>query len=115
MFVAPPLATCAQRLIAQMRSRSSVRAKKPAWRTRRTRLILHPWTLRSGALLLVEFSEGLTLIGQLLQQWRGRPELAVLQAKLADAVVDFFQADRVRIPHRSTAIGWESVAIQIDD
>jgi len=39
----------------------------------------------------------------------------MLFVKFADAVVNFFQADRVRIPHGPAAMRREAVAGEIDD
>src|SRR5262249_34516023 len=52
---------------------------------------------------------------QSLQQRRGLPQLAVFFVELADALVHFFQADRVRVPHRAAAPGRIAVAVDVDD
>src|SRR5437763_1622819 len=57
----------------------------------------------------------LSLCGQLLQQRRGLPELAVLFVKFQNAVVNVFQADGIGIPHRPAAMSREAVAVDVDD
>src|SRR6266487_698249 len=71
--------------------------------------------LGSGGLWLIEFGERPALLGELLQERRGRPDFAVLLLKFADLFVNGFQANGVRMPHGTTAIGGKSVAVQVND
>src|SRR6266699_2863401 len=71
--------------------------------------------LGSGGLWFIEFGERPALLGELLQERRGRPDFAVLLLEFADSFVDSFQANGVRIPHGTTAIGRKSVAVQVND
>src|SRR6266851_7228384 len=71
--------------------------------------------LGSGGLWFIEFGERPALLGELLQERRGRPDFAVLLLKFADLFVNGFQANGVRIPHGTTAIGRKSVAVQVND
>src|SRR4029077_3069904 len=56
------------------------------------------------AALTIEVCEAFAFFRQTLEQRRRLPEFAVLLVKFADAVVNFFQADSVRIPHRASAM-----------
>src|ERR1700687_420578 len=71
--------------------------------------------LSRGAFLFVEVGEGASFGGQFLQQRRRLPEFSVSAVKFGDALVDFFQADGVGVPHRAAAIGWKAVAVDVDD
>src|SRR6266704_1718617 len=71
--------------------------------------------LGSGGLWFIEFSERPALLGELLQERRRRPDFTVLLLEFADSLVDGFQANGVRIPHGTTAIGRKSVAVQVND
>src|SRR6266566_598291 len=71
--------------------------------------------LGSGGLWFIEFGERLALLGELLQERRRRPDFAVLLLEFADSFVNGFQANGVRIPHGTTAIAGESVAVQVND
>src|SRR5579859_8196556 len=68
-----------------------------------------------GARFLIEVSEAFAFFGQTLEQRRRLPEFSVLLMKFADAVVNFFQADCVRIPHGTAAVRGETIAGEIDD
>src|SRR5215469_1969934 len=70
---------------------------------------------RGLADLLVKIGEFLALFDQLFQEWRRLPQRAMLFFELGDAVIDFLQPHRVGIPHRTAAIGRETVAVQIND
>src|SRR5262245_8196317 len=65
--------------------------------------------------LLVEIGEGLALFRQSLQQRRRLPQLAVLYVELADALVNFLQADSVRVPHRAAAPCRIAISVDVDD
>src|SRR6266704_3882148 len=71
--------------------------------------------LGSGGLWFIEFGERPALLGELLQERYRRPDFTVLLLEFADSLVDGFQANGVRIPHGTTAIGGESVAVQVND
>src|SRR6266704_3993765 len=71
--------------------------------------------LGSGGLWFIEFGERPALLGELLQEWSRRPDFTVLLLEFADSLVDGFQANGVRIPHGTTAIGGESVAVKVND
>src|SRR3989442_7654925 len=71
--------------------------------------------LGSGGLWFMEFGDRPALLGELLQERRGRPDFAVLLLKFADLFVNGFQANGVRMPHGTTAIGRKSVAVQVND
>src|SRR5258707_12733950 len=71
--------------------------------------------LRSGFLLFIEFSEGLALLGEVLQQRIGGPHFAVLLLEFADSFINCFQSNSVRMPHGTTAISRETIAVEIDD
>src|SRR6516165_2627856 len=71
--------------------------------------------LRSSALLLVEVGELLAFLGELLEQRRGLPPVAVLLMEFRDAIVDRLQADRIGVPHGSAAVCREAVAVDVDD
>src|SRR6266436_123199 len=71
--------------------------------------------LGSGGLWFIEFGERPALLGELLQERRRRPDFAVLLLEFADSLVDGFQANGVRMPHGTTAIGRKSVAVQVND
>src|SRR5215471_15885779 len=66
------------------------------------------------ALFLV-FGEGFPKLSELLEQRRGFPKFALLLLKFENAVVDFFQANSIGIPHRAATIGGETVAVDIND
>src|SRR5258708_30629485 len=68
-----------------------------------------------SCLPFIEFSERLALPSELLQKRGGRPDFAVLLLELADSFINCFQSNVVRIPHGTTAIGRESVAVQVND
>ena len=76
---------------------------------------LHSDQSCSGARFLIEVGKALAFFSQTLEQRSGLPEFAVLLMKFADAIVNFFQADRIRIPHRAAAVRRETVAGEIDD
>src|SRR6266571_3763626 len=61
------------------------------------------------------FVECAALLGQALQQRSRRPPLAVPGFEFAHAVVDFLEANRIGVPHRSAAIRREAVAGQINN
>src|SRR6266571_109510 len=71
--------------------------------------------LGSGGLWLIEFGERPALLGELLQERCRRPDFTVLLLEFADSLVDGFQANGVRIPQGTTAIGGKSVAVQVND
>src|ERR1700739_264269 len=73
------------------------------------------YLLCSGAGFLIKIGEALAFFGQTLEQRRGLPELSVLFMEFADAIVNFFQSDRVRIPHWAAAVRREAVAGEIND
>src|SRR5260370_71381 len=70
-----------------------------------------PQRSRRRAALLAVFRERPALLRQLPQQRRGRPQVAVLPLKLADALVHFLEPYRVRVPHRSAAVGRKRIAV----
>src|SRR5450755_1299450 len=65
--------------------------------------------------LLVQVGESAPFIRQLLEQRSRLPEFAVCAMKFADPVVDFLESDGIGIPHGAAAIGWEAVAVDVDD
>src|ERR1700735_1338546 len=67
------------------------------------------------ALFFAELGESFSLFRKPLQQRGGLPYLAVLALELRDALVNFFEANRVGIPHWAPAICGEPVAIQINN
>src|ERR1051325_3791801 len=76
---------------------------------------LYSLLLCSDARFLVKVGETLAFFSQTLEQRRRFPEFSVLLMKFADAIVNFFQADCVRIPHWAAAMRWETIAGEIDD
>src|SRR5580704_10543168 len=77
--------------------------------------LLKTWMLSDCTVLFGEFGEGFALLGELLQQGSRTPDFAMMFLKFADAFVNVTQAHGIRVPHRAAAIGWESVAVEIDD
>src|SRR6266702_5040747 len=71
--------------------------------------------LGSGGLWFIEFGERPALLGELLQERCRRPDFTVLLLEFADSLVDGFQANGVRKPQGTTAIGRKSVAVQVND
>src|SRR5580704_3222164 len=71
--------------------------------------------LSGRALFLIEVRELFALFSQALQERSRLPKFAMLLVKLLDALENFFQANRVGVPHRPAAIGWETVAVEVDD
>src|SRR5258706_5432586 len=69
----------------------------------------------SGALPAGEFTEGFALLGETLQQRRRFPPIADALLKFADALIHFFQADRVGVPHGAAPMRGKTVAVEIDD
>src|SRR5439155_26329085 len=72
------------------------------------------WAHQDGFPGGIEAGESSAFLGKALQQWRRFPPLAMLTLKFEDAIVNLFQADRVRIPHWTTAIGRKAVTGKID-
>src|SRR5580700_10087400 len=66
-------------------------------------------------MFLTELGKCLVGLGETLQQGSRFPEFSVLLAEFAHAVIDFFQAHGVGIPHRTSTVCGESIAIQVDD
>src|SRR5215471_1714286 len=71
--------------------------------------------LRPGAPLLIEVRELLSFFGELLEQRRRLPPIAMLFVELRDAVVNLLEADSIGIPHWPAAVRREAVAVDIDD
>ena len=71
--------------------------------------------LGSRALFLIKIRELLPFVRKPLQKRSRLPQFAVPLVKLFDAIEDFFQANRVGVPHRSAAIGRKAVTVEIDD
>src|SRR6478609_1396868 len=71
--------------------------------------------LRGCAGFCIEVCEAFAFFHQTLQQRRRLPEFSVLPVKFADAVVNFFEADSVCIPHRPAAVRGETIAGEVDD
>src|SRR5439155_26373929 len=65
--------------------------------------------------LCVEVGERHSPLCELSMQRGGFPKISVLVAKLADAIVHFLQSHRARIPHGSTAVGGETITVDIND
>src|SRR6266404_3646828 len=71
--------------------------------------------LGRSCLLFIEFSERFALPSELHQKRRWRPDFAVLLLEFADSFINCFQTNGVRIPHGTTAISRETIAVEIDD
>ena len=71
--------------------------------------------LNRCAFFLAELRETPALSCQALKQRRRLPVFTVLPVEFGDAFVNVFQADRIRVPHRTSAMGGETVAIEIND
>src|ERR1051326_1518560 len=71
--------------------------------------------LRRDARFLVKVSEAFAFFCQTLEQRRRLPEFTVLFMKFANAIVNFFQADRVCIPHGAATMRREAITGEIDD
>src|SRR6202012_4676210 len=63
----------------------------------------------------LKIREALSLFGELLQQACGPPILTVRFFEFAHAIVDFFQSDAIRIPHRPAAMSGKAIAGKIDN
>ena len=63
----------------------------------------------------VEVVERLSPLRELSKQRRGFPEISVLIAKLANAIVHFLQPHRARVPHGSAAVGGETITVDVND
>src|SRR5690349_17562134 len=70
---------------------------------------------RCGDLSFVEIRKRLALLGKRLEQRSRFPKLTVLIVKLGNSIVNFFQTNRVRVPHRASAPGRISIPIQINN
>src|SRR5258708_436085 len=66
-------------------------------------------------MLSPKLGKGLTLFGQLLQQRRGLPSCTMLTVEFANTFVNPFQAHSVGMPHRTTTMGREAVAVNINN
>src|SRR6266478_4102866 len=63
----------------------------------------------------VEIGECFSFGSQLLEQRGWLPKFAMNSMKFADALVNLLQPNAIGVPHRASAIGGESVAVEIDD
>src|SRR5258708_35677250 len=70
--------------------------------------------LRCRAFFLAKIGEPLALIRKPLKQRGGPPDLTVLTVEFGDAVANLFETDGVGVPHRTAAMGGESVAVEIN-
>ena len=68
--------------------------------------------LNRRAFFLAELRESPALGCEALKQRRGLPVFTVLPVEFRHALVNVFQADRIRVPHRTSAMGGETVAIE---
>src|SRR5215469_944227 len=68
-----------------------------------------------GSPLSVILGETLALLGQVFQQGCRIPVLAMLLAKLENAIVDLREAGGIGVPHGASAISREAVPIDIDN
>jgi hypothetical protein len=71
--------------------------------------------LSCGSAFWLEIAECFAVFRQVLEQRRGFPKRTEVLVELGNAFVDFVESNAVGIPHRAATIGWESIAVYIDD
>src|ERR1700752_1899177 len=71
--------------------------------------------LNCRAFFLAELRESLALSRQALKYGPGLPVFTLLPGEFRHAVVNAFQTEGIRVPHRAAALGRETVAVEINN